>query len=495
MAIYVGGDRTTLEYNFFAKVAGSITECPMKCYWARAKDLLLPTDIRWKEFNQENYDRIKNQDNISALMDATIVGEKPQFLIELDLNGLCNNLYAGSNAILEQNVKSIQLSAVVRGQGANGEVLGYLSKHYLYRHDTSQYIEWGENTTSSLVTSSNEVTMVGTSTGYITENNKIYMLLVANYPASSTILSALYLDYISIGLKLIRQPDVVPAMDVELGEEWSILLKGFSPNWENFNVTEWTKVLTLCQNNQDKPFYALEFNSSKKFMFRRVYANNISTGATADITTNKKFQSHNILIQQTKTSMDMYILQNASIMKKYTISDNGTYLVGNFSAYLGQWKTGSLQMNAFIDDIQFLNKVFTDQEAEIILKDKNPNLLPSFNNGDWYIHANASTNLEGTILTLVATANYQGSSIVLPILPNNRYKIDVEIEDINNLAHVAITQRCNNTNISTARVFDNFGNYTGEFITQDKVNKIVVICQNAGVGTFKFKNLKLRRLD
>ncbi|WP_287165364.1 hypothetical protein, partial [Clostridium sp.] len=111
------------------------------------------------------------------------------------------------------------------------------------------------------------------------------------------------------------------------------------------------------------------------------------------------------------------------------------------------------------------------------------------------IHPNASTNLEDTILTLVATANYQGSSIVLPILPNNRYKIDVEIEDINNLAHIAITQRYNNTNISSARVFDNSGTYNGEFITQDKINKLVITCQNTGAGTFKFKNLKLKRLD
>ncbi|HBJ2615554.1 TPA: hypothetical protein LA742_004080, partial [Clostridium botulinum] len=146
-------------------------------------------------------------------------------------------------------------------------------------------------------------------------------------------------------------------------------------------------------------------------------------------------------------------------------------------------------------DVQVLPQAFSDEEAEIILKSKNPNIVPNFNNGDWYIHPNATTDLEGTTLTLVATANYQGSSIELPILPNNKYKIEVEIEDINNLAHVAITQRCNNSNISTTRVFDNSGNYTGEFITQDKINTLVIACQNTGTGTFKFKNLRLKRLD
>ncbi|GEM_PF-5875372 len=491
MAIYIGGDTTELEYNFFAKVAGSITECQMKCYWARAKDLLLPTDIRWKEFNQENYDRIKNQDNISALMDATIVGEKPQFLIELDLNGLCNNLYAGSNAILEQNVKSIQLSAVVRGQGANGGVLGYLSKHYLYRYDTSQYIEWGENTTSSLVTSSNEVTMVGTSTGYITQDNKIYMLLVANYPANSTILSVLYLDYISIGLKLNRQPDKIQPIDIELGKEWSLLFKSISYNWDNTAT--------------DKYLFWLVGTSKENIAFRYInnnigrltvqYDSQYLTSPNAPTLRTKKWECNNYLIQYKNNIYTCYHLDSQGL-RKITFTDNVGFKKGIYKLYLCQHTGYGYQADAFIPDIPIkYNQAFSEQEVEMILKGKNPNIVPNFNNGDWYIHPNASTNLEGTILTLVATANYQGSSIVLPILPNNRYKIDVEIEDINNLAHVAITQRCNNTNISTARVFDNSGNYNGEFITQDKINTLVIACQNTGIGRFKFKNLKLKRLD
>ncbi|NFM17893.1 hypothetical protein FDB88_11915 [Clostridium sporogenes] len=505
MAIYVGGDRTTLEYNFFAKVAGSITECPMKCYWARAKDLLLPTDIRWKEFNQENYDRIKNQDNISALMDATIVGEKPQFLIELDLNGLCNNLYAGSNAILEQNVKSIQLSAVVRGKGANGEVLGYLSKHYLYRHDTSQYVEWGENTTSSLVTSSNEVTMVGASTGYITQDNKIYMLLVANYPANSTILSVLYLDYMSIGLKLIRQPDVVPPIDVNLKDEWSILIKGFSPSWDNNNAPNpYPRVLEI----KDK--LIVSYRQDSKIFYFQDMGTNILTPLPQF--TFKKFQNINFILTQNKhKKITFYAYENAGTLKKN--SAQGNAVTGSNNLYILESVGNARNGDAFIDNIQMLNRSVTDQEAEIILKNKNtidlnniyynqlaniyqnPSMCPSFNNSQWYIHPNATVNPDGSILTLVATANYQGSSIILPILPYNRYKINVEIEDFNNLAHIAITQRYNNTNISTARVFDNSGNYDGEFITQDKINTLVIACQNTGIGTFKFKNLKLKRLD
>lgn len=485
MAIYVGGDRTTLEYNFFAKVAGSITECPMKCYWARAKDLLLPTDIRWKEFNQENYDRIKNQDNISALMDATIVGEKPQFLIELDLNGLCNNLYAGSNAILEQNVKSIQLSAVVRGKGANGEVLGYLSKHYLYRHDTSQYVEWGENTTSSLVTSSNEVTMVGASTGYITQDNKIYMLLVANYPANSTILSVLYLDYMSIGLKLIRQPDVVPPIDVNLKDEWSILIKGFSPSWDNNNAPNpYPRVLEI----KDKLIVSYR-QDTKVFYFQDVI-----TGTTATIPSFSfpKFKAINILITQNANGViTMYILDNGGILKK--VSSPGHNITGIGQLYILQNNGVARHGDAFIDSRpEFNNISVSDQEAEIILKSKNPNIVPNFTDSRWTIHQNATVNLEGTTLKLNATANYQGSSIAIPVLPNNRYKVTCNFIG---QGHIAISEQYNNIKIKEYRVLDYTENYTGEFTTSNSTNYIILTCQNASVGTFTFSNLELKRLD
>ncbi|MBW5458486.1 MAG: hypothetical protein E7C05_17305 [Clostridium botulinum] len=500
MAIYVGGDRTTLEYNLLTKVAGSMTECPMKCYYAASSNLLVPTDIRWIELSQERYDKIKNQDNVTLDFSTSIVGEKIQLLIELDLNGLCNSLYGGSNAIFEQNVKSIQLNAVIRGQGSNGGVLGYLSKHYLYRHDTTQYIEWGENSTNSLITSSNEVTMVGTSTGYITENNKIYMLLVANYPASSTILSALHLDYISIGLKLNRQPDKIQTIDIELGEEWSLLFKGVSfyeTNINNTSSSDKSIFVTRNINNGVGIRSYLHANNGVLYFFTHDGKNTLSPFATINLfSENQRFKSCNLLFMFRDGYGIVKALINGSTIKeaKFQVNTQCDF-TGNYKFYLGEDEGYAKQADAFVEDVQILSETFTDEEAEIILKSKNPNIVPNFKDGDWYIHPNASTNLEGTILTLVATANYQGSSIVLPILPNNRYKIDVEIEDINNLAHIAITQKYNNTNISSARVFDNSGNYNGEFITQDKVNTLGVACQNTGTGTFKFKNLRLKRLD
>ncbi|NFP92422.1 hypothetical protein [Clostridium sporogenes] len=474
MAIYIGGDTQELEYNFLTKVAGSMTECPMKCYWVRASDLLAPSDSLWKEFNQENYGYMKAQDLTSAMMDATIVGEKPQFLIELDLNGLCNSYYGGSNSVLKGNMKNIWVGCY----GVN--VDGW----QMYVRDSNTWTKWAEGKQEYLYNNSN-------STYPYTTDNKVYILLAPLEPANSTTPSKLYLDYIDIKLKINRQADRIEPIDMELGEEWSLLFKGVSYNWDNTAT--------------DKYLFWLVGTSKENIAFRYInnnigrltvqYDSQYLTSPNAPTLRTKKWECNNYLIQYKNNIYTCYHLDSQGL-RKITFTDNVGFKKGIYKLYLCQHTGYGYQADAFIPDIPIkYNQTFSDEEAEIILKSKNPNIVPNFNNGDWYIHPNASTNLEGTILTLVATANYQGSSIVLPILPNNRYKIDVEIEDINNLAHVAITQRCNNTNISTTRVFDNSGNYTGEFITQDKINTLVIACQNTGTGTFKFKNLKLRRLD
>ncbi|EJO5349019.1 hypothetical protein NRP93_003171 [Clostridium botulinum] len=505
MSIYVGGDTTELEYNFFGKVAGSMTECPMKCYAANSETLLLPTSLAWIEIAQNQYDMLKNNDGVPVSSTSNTQGEKTQLLIEVDLNRLCNSLYGGSNTTLKKNVKSIQLSAVVRGQGENGGVSGYLSKHYLYNHYINQYTEWGENATSSLITSSNEVNVMGTSNSFITQENKVYMLVVSDYPADSKISSTLYLDYVSISLKLTRQPDVIPPIDIDLKDEWSILIKGFSPSWDNNNAPNpYPRILEI----KDK--LIVSYRKDKKvFYFQDLQTNTLTALPEFSF---KRFQNINFLIVQNKDKkIIFYAYENGGTIKK--ISDLSNPITGVNSLYILQSIGNGRNGDAFIDKIQLLNQAVTDEEAEIILKGrndidlgnnyynklveiyKNPNLVPNFNNNSWYIHPNATVNLDGTILTLNATSNYQGSSCILPVLPNNRYKVEVEIEDSSKLAHIAIAQKYNNITISTARVYDNSGIYNGEFIIQDKINAIALVCQNTGVGTFKFKKLKLIRLD
>jgi len=502
MAIYVGGDTTELEYNFFTKVAGSLVECPMKCYYSASTSTPLPNSSSWIELNQERYDKLKTQDNNLLEFSNSTTGEKIHILIELDLTALCNSIYGGNNNTLKSNFKELSWSSWTSGEGNNNGTKSYSSIMRIYNQGTNTY-GYGIANTSPVVAELNPTPI--TDSGYITSDNKIYIIIISDYPASTSIPNKLRLDYATIRLKINRQPDIVPPMEVELGEEWSILIKGFSPSWDNNNAPNpYPRVLEI----KDK--LIVSYRQDSKIFYFQDMGTNILTPLPQF--TFKKFQNINFILTQNKhKKITFYAYENAGTLKKN--SAQGNAVTGSNNLYILESVGNARNGDAFIDNIQLLNRSVTDQEAEIILKNKNtidlnniyynqlaniyqnPSMCPSFNNSQWYIHPNATVNPDGSILTLVATANYQGSSIILPILPNNRYKINVEIEDFNNLAHIAITQRYNNTNISTARVFDNSGNYDGEFITQDKINTLVIACQNTGIGTFKFKNLKLKRLD
>ncbi|HGG0416520.1 TPA: hypothetical protein ACJFE8_001283 [Clostridium sporogenes] len=508
MAIYIGGDTTELSYNFFGKVVGVMEECPMKCYYAANSELLLPTDNRWIELSQERYDKIKNEDNITLDFSTSTLGEKMQTLIELDLKGLCNNIYEGSNSALKGNIKELQISAFAYGSGDSGGKESYLAKTYWFVPNDNRWENWRQQNNTNAI---KEIIVTKTEdqgAGFqVDANNKIYMLIVAEYPANSPILNKLSLDYINIKLKTNKQRDSIEPIDIELGEEWSLLFKGVNYNWEN----------TMT----DKYLFWLAGTSKENIAFRYIngnigrltvqYGSQYLTVPNAPTLRTKQWESNNYLIQYKDNIYTCYHLDSKEL-RKFNFSDNIGFKKGLYKLFYLQHNGNGYQADAFIDDVQVLSEAFTDQEAEIILKGRNEidknnkyynqlaetyenvNLIPDFKHSNWSIHPNAIISSDGSTLTLVATSNYQGSSIILPVLPNNRYKIKVEIEDTNNSAHIAVQQRCNSTTISSTRVYDNSSSYNGEFATQDKVNKIVVVCQNTSTGSFKFKNLELRRL-
>ncbi|MBE6058297.1 hypothetical protein [Clostridium sp.] len=482
MAIYVGGDTTELTFNFFTKVAGSMVECPMKCYYSASTSTPLPNSSSWIELNQERYDKLKAQDNNLLEFSNSTAGEKIHILIELDLTALCNSIYGGNNNTLKSNLKELSWSSWTSGEGNNNGTKSYSSIMRIYNQGTNTY-GYGIANTSSAVAELNPTPI--TDSGYITSDNKIYIIIISDYPASTSIPNKLRLDYATIRLKINRQPDIVPPMEVELGEEWSILIKGFSPSWDNNNAPNpYPRVFEI----KDKLIVSYR-QDTKVFYFQDVI-----TGTTATIPSFSfpKFKAINILITQNANGViTMYILDNGGILKK--VSSPGYNITGIGQLYILQNNGVARHGDAFIDSRpEFNNNSVSDQEAEIILKSKNPNIVPNFKDNRWTIHQNATINLDGTTLKLNATANYQGSSISIPVLPNNRYKVACNFIG---QGHIAILEQYNNIKIKEYRVLDYTGNYTGEFITSNNTNSIILACSNASIGVFSFNNLELRRLD
>ncbi|HBJ2612293.1 TPA: hypothetical protein LA742_000709 [Clostridium botulinum] len=490
MAIFIGGNTTELEYNFSMKVLGSMTECPMKCYWTRSKELLSPTDNRWKEFNQENYDKIKKQDNTSAMMDATLVEERPQFLIELDLNGLCDSYYGGSNSVLKGNMKNIWVGCY--GINVDGWQM------YVRENNSNIWTKWAEGKEDYLFNNSDST--------YYTTNNKVYILLVSLNSASATIQSKINLDYIDIKLKLNRIPDRVDPINIELSNEWCLLFKGVSYSWENTTV--------------DKYLFWLVGEPSEDIAFRYVSGNigrfSVQYGPQIIIPSpngptlrSKQWENNSYLLQYKDNVYTCYHLDSQGI-RKITFTDTRGFKKGIYKLYCLRQKNGDYQADAFVENVQVLPVAYTDSEAEVILRGrndidpsnayynklveihKNPNLCPDFKDSHWLKPPNSVANDDGSTLTLNTTATYQGGSIMLPVLPNNRYKVTCTF---GGQGHLGLAEKYNNTKIKEYRVLDSTGNYTGEFITNGNTNYIVLSCTNSTIGTFTFSNLELRRLD
>ncbi|MHB9943580.1 hypothetical protein CF065_18690 [Clostridium sporogenes] len=481
MAIYVGGDTTELEYNFFTKTAGSMVECPMKCYYVASPEPLLPNDNKWIEFDQTKYDKLKNQDNNTQSIATTTVGEKAQILVELDLNGLCNSLYGGSNSVLRSNVKAANIEYWMYAEGDNNGI-----KDYKISLRTLDNTVWGTvvkyDNAKQITKLSRDI--ISDAKYYITTDNKIYVLLVSEYPASATIPSKVFLDYINIKLKINRQPDRIEPIDIELGEEWSLLFKGVSYNWDNTTTDKYLFWLVGTSTN-----IAFRYINGNIGRLTVQYGSQYLTSPNAPNLRTKQWECNNYLIQYKNNIYTCYHLDGQGL-RKITFTDNIGFKKGIYKLYLCQHTGYGYQADAFIPDIPIkYNQAFSDEEAEIILKGKNPNLLPNFKDSRWTIHTQTIVSEDGKSITINATETWLNNYILLPILPNNKYQLKCQ-KTAN--ARFDLDFYYGNT-----IVLDTPSNNNSiiEFTTPSICNIVKINCKNPEVGTFTFSNLELRRLD
>ncbi|WP_251861034.1 hypothetical protein [Clostridium sp. Marseille-Q2269] len=454
MSIFIGGDTTEIPYNFSTKVAGSMTECPMKCYYADSPELLFPNDTKWIEFTQEEYDKLKKLDNIVSPNGGYGVGEKGQFLIELDLNGLCNSLYGGSNTVLKNSIKEIKAYTWAMGSGDNGGNIGYkgVSRMWVPTGGYWTLDSWLDKGTAfnysdkieNMYSHSSEVRNL------ITNNNKIYILISSGYPASGTIPSKVFLDYINIKLELVRQRDKIDPIDIELGEEWSVLLKGVAIYPQSLEANQ--SIINIANSYGRFSFYRQGTNK----LLRLWESYNSLLSAETITTEANKFQVCNILIIKKDNMITGYIAKNKD-NNIYKASIRTSLTKGLYKLYLGRASMDLEYSDSFIEDIQVLNnKTFKDEEIELMLKGrneidqnnnyynklaekyKNPNICPPLDN--FYVRGynSATVELKDNKLFIQNNSSQSNSeeqyvfSSHFQLMPNNRYELQVNCESIGN---------------------------------------------------------------
>lgn len=511
---YIGGLETRTDYDFNLKIAGSVTECPMKCYWARSTDLLLPTDSNWREFNQSNYNLLQAQDNTSAYIDATTVGEKAQFLIELNLTDLCNSVYGGNNQTLKQNLTSLEVDAWARGEGDNNGVKGYNIKNIVYRPtDGWAPSYYGRNNTDKIEKIKTPLDIIEPdqipiwTRERLTADNKIYILLVSDYSASEAFPSKIWLDYVSIKLNLSRQPDKVLPIALNLGNKWSIVVKGVSYDWES---TVKDKYLFWLQDPEKQENIAFRYISGNIGRFSVQHGSKVVSAPSAPSMRSPRWGINSYLFQYADNKYTMYHLDGEGI-RQIEFPDTDGFKVGTYNLFIGQHTAYAYQADAFIEDLQLLDQTFNAKEAEVILRGRNsfestnqrynnladifhnPKLTPDFTHNTWAINKNASVSLDGKTLTLNATAGYQESYVSIDCRPNTKYKVKCKFEGD---GRVVIIEKNNNLKVKQEyRILDSNGTLSGEFTTTSRTNVITVSCSNSTAGTFKYSDLEVRRLD
>jgi hypothetical protein len=119
-----------------------------------------------------------------------------------------------------------------------------------------------------------------------------------------------------------------------------------------------------------------------------------------------------------------------------------------------------------------------------------PNLVPLFSDARWVFNPHATLSPDSKILTLVATSSYQGSYVIVPVLPNNKYKITVG----QNNGYVYVSEYYKTTLIKDGSVnFDLVGG-SRTLTTGPNTNALKIYLSNYAVGTFTFSDISLKLL-
>lgn len=509
---FVGGNTMEFEFDFGTKVYDSMAECPLNMYYCIMNSIQPPTNISASDsgsgfrkiaagYNSQSLlDKIKSLDGTFINPYATNGGIM-QVMIELDLTQLCTSLFGGATSAMKTAMKSKTFAAYARGSGVSSSTQVYSCDTYIWSNVGSQWNKLNTNSTSSIAEMM--YTEPGGGDNRINSSNKMYFLICTTYPSDGTIPSEVDLDYVNIKLQFSRVPDVVSSIPITLPDTWSMLIKGFSPAYSSNDTLSMDKVLLDIGDGTGNNRLGLSLNSSsKKMQFFKYLGSNITNAsiwAVSNPMTFNKFQTYNILIEQTSNGLRMRMLKNGGTVEKYLSTINSSSLKGNLNMFLGQGFTNTNQADVFLNSLVFLpNKVFDDDsEAESILR----GTAQGFENDELFdinkVSLNPNAHIENNSIILNATGQWQGSFISIPVLPNNQYEFKCDITS-SSPTHGYAEVTCMYNSIKLFMPYTAIGISTSSnaaiFTTSEHCNNVYLYFGNDinTAGTLTFSNISLK---
>lgn len=375
------------------------------------------------------------------------------YLIECDLTPIATALYGGSNAALLSALKSISVDVYAMGSGSNSGQLG--NKVTIQSFKASSALDSGY-TPNNITSSISKISLLKNDTNvsvWVNALNKYYIVIYSGYKSDGVISSEVNLDYVNMKVGFTRIPDAINnPPTITLTDTWSLLVRGFSPNWDNTIPTKNMHILNIAKDVNNR--YELIFDgiSSKKFKFDKIVNSATQYVTTTSLPVFNKYCVYNILIQQKSTGMYLQLIKNNSIFESYNNTDI-TPLKNLMTLYLG-YLTSSLNPDAFLDSIIYMpNQVFDDTTAESILRGTKEGF--------------EFPELLNTTLSTTQTVK---------VLPNNQYQLKTALS-------TTITEMYNNIVLKTTTVTADTA-----FITQPRTNNIKFDI----TGSFTGMSLKLK---
>jgi hypothetical protein len=510
--IYIGGqDTETYEYDFSTKIAGSVATCPMKIYRCTMSTLQPPTNITSnystgfaEVTDQSRIDKFKYQDGyVDTLMWENKSGSIFQILIELDLTPLCNLKYGGSNAALKADYISIITDIWAMGSGSNAGVQTYGADFYAFYPVDGQWYKWKSNTGSTIIDMA--YTAGAGYKAYIDSSNKMYFLLVSTYPSDGTISSSVSLGYAKITFVVKRSADTVNPNQIKLPRYWAMLVKGFSPNWNNANGIPSNIRIFDIGGKLD-----LRWISSSKFQLTKYGATTTTIQSPAQ--TFNKNQVYNFLVGQNAQGMFIMLLKNNGTFEKVTNADIQE-VSGVYDLKIGSGQLDAYQANAFFESLTFfdLSKYpngFSSTGAEALLRgqqyaEPNANSYELIVNGDfsqgttgWYIPSTSSI-VNGKLVFTESDSILRQNFQTISVMPNSRYILKAGENSGGRVCCIYYS------GFSTGYIGVSEGIFeSGDIIidTPSNCNSVNVVCDNYvnytnANGTFTFDNISFRQVQ
>lgn len=480
MPIFVGGDTQSFYYDMQFKVANSVAENPNKIYHQDVDLSALPNpSTGWIEItNQADIDKVKSQDNTILTYSTTTAGKAKAIMMAIDLTAVCNTLYGSSNSALIAALKAIQVDVWASGSGANSGVTANGVSVYVWDTSSTAWVTNNYvNTQSTIQQISAPLSSISTK---VDSSNKIYILIVSQYPSDGTIASTVNLDYIRVRVDLSRSVDVINPIPIYVPNIWAILIRGFSPSWNNTTSKDGRRIFKLSNGSYYIEFYYDATND--RFVLNR--KNTDGTYSTLYSNSNEVFtnwQIINFLIEQTSTGLRFRMLKNAGTIEIYTLGDSKP-LNGNMYLYLLSSDTQGYEADAFVDNFVFIpNQNYDDNAvAEDILRGNITGLASGF---DFAELVQSNDFSDATKWTLSGSASIANKTLTLPdvqdtaqqdinVLPNNKYHIDLKTQTNQGIAEVK--EYYNNLYIRSTLL----GAGLNDFTTTPNTNKIRVLLKN-----------------